>query len=176
MSPSVARSFDVIERKQSIGPTDQSLLSRLPEHLLTRLFGHATTVQLKTDEVLFLVGDTGDGCYRVDDGLIKVAMVSHAGKERILAFLGSGAIVWRRSSATMSAPAASSFARRSGRAISPPWPALRVKVSAASSTTGSGASWSTSWAVIIASRTKPNYRKRRGFSTAFFETRLTAAC
>ena len=93
MSPSVARGFDVIERKQSIGPTDQSLLSRLPEHLLTRLFGHATTVQLKTDEVLFLVGDTGDGCYRVDDGLIKVAMVSHAGKERILAFLGSGAIV-----------------------------------------------------------------------------------
>ena len=93
MSPSVARGFDVIERKQSIGPTDQSLLSRLPEHLLTRLFGHATTVQLKTDEVLFLVRDTGDGYYRVDDGLIKVAMVSHARKERILAFLGSGAIV-----------------------------------------------------------------------------------
>ena len=83
----------MIERKQSIGPTDQSLLSRLPEHLLTRLFGHATTVQLKTDEVLFLVGDTGDGCYRVNDGLLKVAMVSRAGKERILAFLGPGAIV-----------------------------------------------------------------------------------
>ena len=93
MSPSVARSFDVIERKQSTGPTDQSLLSRLPEHLLTQLFGRATTVRLKTDEVLFLAGDTSDGCYRVDDGLIKVAMVSHAGKERILAFLGPGTIV-----------------------------------------------------------------------------------
>jgi CRP/FNR family cyclic AMP-dependent transcriptional regulator len=93
MSPSVARSSDVIEWKQSIGRTDQSLLSRLPEHLLTRLFGRATTVQLKTGEVLFLDGDTGDGCYRVDDGLIKVAMVSRAGKERILAFLGPGAIV-----------------------------------------------------------------------------------
>src|SRR6516165_12016586 len=93
MSPSVARGFDVIERKQSIGPTDQSLLSRLPEHLLTRLFSRATTVQLKTDEVLFLVGDTGDGCYRVKDGLLKVTMVSHAGNERILAFLGPGAII-----------------------------------------------------------------------------------
>jgi len=89
MSPSVA----VIERKQSIGPTDQGLLSRLPEHLLTRLFGAATTVRLKTDEMLFLAGDTGDGCYRVEDGLLKVTMISRTGKERILAFLGPGAIV-----------------------------------------------------------------------------------
>jgi CRP-like cAMP-binding protein len=93
MSPSVAGSSDVIERKQSIGRADQSLLSRLPEHLLTRLFGGATTVRLKTDEVLFLAGDTGDGCYRVEDGLLKVTMISRAGKERILAFLGPGAIV-----------------------------------------------------------------------------------
>jgi CRP/FNR family transcriptional regulator, cyclic AMP receptor protein len=91
--PSVAGSSDMIERKQPIGRTDQSLLSRLPEHLLTQLFGRATTVRLNTDEVLFLVGDTGDGCYRVDDGLVKVVMVSHAGNERILAFLGPGAIV-----------------------------------------------------------------------------------
>jgi CRP-like cAMP-binding protein len=83
----------VIERKQSIGQTDQSLLSRLPEQLLNRLFGGATTVRLKTDEVLFLAGDTGDGCYRVDDGLLKVALISRTGKERILAFLGRGTIV-----------------------------------------------------------------------------------
>lgn len=89
MSPSVA----VIERKQSIGFADQGLLSRLPEHLLTRLFGAATTVRLKTDEVLFLAGDTGDGCYRVEDGLLKVTMLSRTRKERILAFLGPGAIV-----------------------------------------------------------------------------------
>jgi CRP-like cAMP-binding protein len=68
-------------------------LSRLPKHLLTRLFGGATTVRLKTDEVLFLAGETGDGCYRVEDGLLKVTMISRAGRERILAFLGPGAIV-----------------------------------------------------------------------------------
>jgi CRP/FNR family transcriptional regulator, cyclic AMP receptor protein len=74
-------------------PTDQSLLSRLPQRFLTQLFGRATTVRLKTDQVLFLVGDTGDGCYRLDDGLLKVTMVSRAGRERILALLGPGAIV-----------------------------------------------------------------------------------
>jgi CRP/FNR family transcriptional regulator, cyclic AMP receptor protein len=93
MSPSIVGSSDVIEAKRSIGPTNQGLLSRLPEHLLMQLFGRATTVRLKGGEVLFLVGDTGDGCYRVDDGLLKVVMVSRAGKERILAFLGRGAIV-----------------------------------------------------------------------------------
>jgi CRP-like cAMP-binding protein len=81
------RQFDVIERRQSIDFKDQSLLSGLPEHLLTRLFGGASTVRLKTDEVLFLAGDTGDGCYRVEDGLLKITMISRTGKERILAFL-----------------------------------------------------------------------------------------
>jgi CRP-like cAMP-binding protein len=70
-----------------------SLLSGLPQHLLTDLFRHATTVRLKADEVLFIAGDAGDGCYRVEDGLLKVTMVSRSGSERILAFLGSNAIV-----------------------------------------------------------------------------------
>jgi len=70
-----------------------SLLSGLPEHLSASLFSNAMPVRLKADEVLFLSGDAGDGCYRVEDGLLKVTMVSRAGTERILAFLGSGAIV-----------------------------------------------------------------------------------
>jgi CRP/FNR family cyclic AMP-dependent transcriptional regulator len=70
-----------------------SLLSGLPEHLSASLFSNTTPVRLKADEVLFLSGDVGDGCYRVEDGLLKVTMMSRAGTERILAFLGSGAIV-----------------------------------------------------------------------------------
>jgi CRP/FNR family transcriptional regulator, cyclic AMP receptor protein len=92
MSPSIGSS-EVIERKESMGPTNQGLLARLPEHFLTELFGRAITVRLKTGQALFLVGDTGDGCYRVNDGLLKVALVSHTGRERILALLGRGAIV-----------------------------------------------------------------------------------
>ena len=73
--------------------TNQSLLSALPEHLSANLFNTATAVQLSADEVLFLAGDAGDGCYRVEDGLLKVTMLSRGGNERILAFLGQGAIV-----------------------------------------------------------------------------------
>jgi CRP/FNR family transcriptional regulator, cyclic AMP receptor protein len=71
----------------------KSLLSGLPEHLSSKLFGKATPSRLAADEVLFLAGDAGDGCYRVEEGLLKVAMVSRAGNERILAFLGPGAVV-----------------------------------------------------------------------------------
>ncbi|MFZ1923947.1 MAG: Crp/Fnr family transcriptional regulator, partial [Xanthobacteraceae bacterium] len=61
--------------------------------LSANLFTSATAVKLGGDEVLFLAGDAGDGCYRVEDGLLKVTMVSRGGTERILAFLGAGAIV-----------------------------------------------------------------------------------
>jgi CRP-like cAMP-binding protein len=50
-------------------------------------------VQLPAGRVLFRAGDSGDGCYRVEDGLLKVTMVSGSGAERILAFLSQGAIV-----------------------------------------------------------------------------------
>ncbi|MGN6732029.1 MAG: Crp/Fnr family transcriptional regulator [Candidatus Binatia bacterium] len=79
--------------QQKLTSARQSLLSALPEHLFTTLFKHATTVQLRAESALFLTGDVGDGCYRVDDGLLKVTIVSSSGSERILAFLGPGAIV-----------------------------------------------------------------------------------
>ncbi len=75
------------------GHVNQSLLSELQEHLSADLFSNATPVRLAADEVLFLAGDAGNGCYRVEEGLLKVSMVSRSGAERILAFLGPGAIV-----------------------------------------------------------------------------------
>jgi CRP/FNR family transcriptional regulator, cyclic AMP receptor protein len=71
----------------------QGLLSGLPEPLSGELFEAAKAVRLNGDEVLFLAGDVGEGCYRVEDGLLKVTMVSRSGTERILAFLGPGHIV-----------------------------------------------------------------------------------
>lgn len=70
-----------------------SLLSGLPGRLATGLFADAKPIQLAADEVLFLASDLGDGCYRIDEGLLKVTMVSRSGSERILAFFGPGAIV-----------------------------------------------------------------------------------
>jgi CRP-like cAMP-binding protein len=69
------------------------LLWGLPEHLSRDLFKGATRVGLRVDQVLFHADDAGDGCYRVDDGLLKVTMLSPSGNERILCFLGPSAVV-----------------------------------------------------------------------------------
>jgi CRP/FNR family transcriptional regulator, cyclic AMP receptor protein len=70
-----------------------NLLAALPAQLAANLFAGATPIRLAADEVLFLAGDAGNGCYRIEQGLLKVTIVSPAGTERILAFLGAGAIV-----------------------------------------------------------------------------------
>jgi CRP/FNR family transcriptional regulator, cyclic AMP receptor protein len=72
-------------------PTD--LLSDLPEQLSSGLLANAKPVKLAANEVLFLAGDPGDGCFRLNEGLLKVSMVSPTGAERILAILGPGSIV-----------------------------------------------------------------------------------
>jgi CRP/FNR family transcriptional regulator, cyclic AMP receptor protein len=74
-------------------PEISHLLSGLPAGLSTELFANAKRVQLAAGEILFRAGASDDGCYRVEDGLLKVTMVSGSGAERILAFLGQGAIV-----------------------------------------------------------------------------------
>jgi CRP-like cAMP-binding protein len=74
-------------------PETSQLLSRLPTHLATDLFASAKPVKVAADQVLFLADDPGDSCYRIEDGLLKVTMVSRSGTERILSFLGPGGIV-----------------------------------------------------------------------------------
>ena len=74
-------------------PETSQLLLRLPTHLATDLFAGATLVKLAADHVLFLADDPGDSCYRVEDGLLKVMIVSRSGIERILSFISRGGIV-----------------------------------------------------------------------------------
>jgi CRP-like cAMP-binding protein len=74
-------------------PQSTDLLTDLPDRLSTALLTNAKPVKLAADELLFLAGDPGDGCYRLDEGLLKVSMVSPKGAERILAILGPGSIV-----------------------------------------------------------------------------------
>ncbi|MBI3436614.1 MAG: Crp/Fnr family transcriptional regulator [Proteobacteria bacterium] len=70
-----------------------NLLTGLPEHLSAQLFASARPVRLAAGETLFVSGDSGDGCYRVDQGLLKVSIMSPSGSERILAILGPGSLV-----------------------------------------------------------------------------------
>jgi CRP/FNR family transcriptional regulator, cyclic AMP receptor protein len=69
------------------------LLSKLPDRLFVELLARARPVKLAADQVLFLAGDPGDGCYRLNEGLLKVSIASAKGAERILAILGPGSIV-----------------------------------------------------------------------------------
>jgi CRP/FNR family transcriptional regulator, cyclic AMP receptor protein len=48
---------------------------------------------LAADQTLFMAGDEGDGCYRVEDGLLKASVAAPNGGERILAILGPGSVV-----------------------------------------------------------------------------------
>jgi CRP/FNR family transcriptional regulator, cyclic AMP receptor protein len=65
----------------------------LPNPLSAQLFLNAATRRLQAGEALFVAGDPGDGCYRLEQGLLKVVIASPQGDERILAMLGPGAIV-----------------------------------------------------------------------------------
>jgi CRP/FNR family transcriptional regulator, cyclic AMP receptor protein len=70
-----------------------NLLAALPPELSQGLFGKARVLTLDADQVLFLAGDAGDSCYRVEDGLLKASVVAPAGGERILAIFGPGSLV-----------------------------------------------------------------------------------
>jgi CRP/FNR family transcriptional regulator, cyclic AMP receptor protein len=77
---------------KSIAPPE-SLLAALPAELSCGLFSKALRQQLAADQTLFLKGDEGDGCYRVEEGLLKASVTEPGGGERILAVLGPGSIV-----------------------------------------------------------------------------------
>jgi CRP/FNR family transcriptional regulator, cyclic AMP receptor protein len=74
-------------------PHSTDLLSGLPPELVNGLFGKGRPAALAADQTLFVAGETGDGCYRLEEGLLKVSVVAPNGGERILAILGPGAVV-----------------------------------------------------------------------------------
>jgi CRP/FNR family cyclic AMP-dependent transcriptional regulator len=74
-------------------PRPESLLAALPADLSQSLFAKARPVSLAASETLFVAGEEGDGCYRVEEGLLKASVAAATGGERILAILGPGAVV-----------------------------------------------------------------------------------
>jgi CRP-like cAMP-binding protein len=69
------------------------LFSALPQRFSSLLFASAKPAHLVAGQVLFVADDPGDGCYRIEEGLLKVSIVSGSGAERVIAILGAGAIV-----------------------------------------------------------------------------------
>jgi CRP/FNR family cyclic AMP-dependent transcriptional regulator len=70
-----------------------SVLSELPDTLRSELFQAAVAHHLREGEALFRAGDVGDGCYRIEKGLVKIVVSSREGEEHIISLLGPGAIV-----------------------------------------------------------------------------------
>src|SRR5262245_24770767 len=70
-----------------------NVLSALPDRLSSRLFARATARHLRAGETLFSVGDDGNGCYRLDRGVLKINTVSEQGEILTLAVVGAGSIV-----------------------------------------------------------------------------------
>ena len=70
-----------------------TLLASLPNDLRQGLQALARPTRLDAGQLLFVAGDPGDGCYFVEDGLLKVTLLSPSGGERILAVLGPGALI-----------------------------------------------------------------------------------
>jgi CRP/FNR family cyclic AMP-dependent transcriptional regulator len=77
---------------KSAVPPD-SVLSGLRPELSQGLFAKARTLSVSAEQTVFVAGDAGDGCYRVDDGLLKVSVVASGGEERIFAILGPGSFI-----------------------------------------------------------------------------------
>jgi CRP/FNR family transcriptional regulator, cyclic AMP receptor protein len=66
----------------------------LPEPIAAELFAHAKPRRLKTGDMLFEVGESGNGFYLLDEGLLKVILTSSDDEEEvIIALLPPGAIV-----------------------------------------------------------------------------------
>jgi CRP/FNR family transcriptional regulator, cyclic AMP receptor protein len=63
------------------------------ECISNSLFEGATRLLFKANEAVFLAGAPADGCYRLEQGLLKVSVAYSGSEERILAFLSPGTIV-----------------------------------------------------------------------------------
>ena len=74
-------------------PRAESWLAALPTELSQSLFANARPLSIAASRTLFVSGDEGDGCYRVEEGLLKASVSVAAGGERILAIFGPGSVV-----------------------------------------------------------------------------------
>src|SRR5436190_20151534 len=74
-------------------PRPESLLAALPTELSQSLFAKARPLSLAAHRTLFVAGDEGDGCYRLEEGLVKASVAAATGGEGILAILGPGSVV-----------------------------------------------------------------------------------
>ena len=70
-----------------------NVLKDLAEPHYDKLFAGAPIRHIKAGQTLFSAGDDGDGCYRLEKGLLKITLHSPQGGERIFGIFGPSQIV-----------------------------------------------------------------------------------
>lgn len=83
----------LMESKRGQFRRSNQFITSLPDEISSGLFAKSARIKLAVDELLFNAGDDGNGCYRIESGLLKLSILSEEGGERILDVLGPGAIV-----------------------------------------------------------------------------------
>jgi CRP/FNR family cyclic AMP-dependent transcriptional regulator len=96
-------------------PLSSDVLGALPSEFANGLFSRARFIALKADQLLFMAGEEGNGCYRVDEGLLKASVSAPNGSERILAIFGPGAMLGELSMIDGAPRSASVFALRDSK-------------------------------------------------------------
>src|SRR6201987_3110510 len=89
LSPKTRSNMTGVPSKRSFS----GILPNLPIQFSESLLANAKPRSLAEREVLFEAGAVADGCYRLEQGLLKVSIASPQGDERILTILGPGSIV-----------------------------------------------------------------------------------
>lgn len=76
----------------SVPAANDSILLSLPRELSEPLFSRAAPVFVKAGRVLFSAGEEGDGCYLLQEGLMKVSVGLSARNRRVIAVLVPGSV------------------------------------------------------------------------------------
>jgi CRP/FNR family cyclic AMP-dependent transcriptional regulator len=80
-------------QQSALKPYFSDAWRNLPRQIACELLAHAASRSVHTGETLFEFGTPCDGCYRLDDGLLKVSLHSLRGEERILTIVPEGSMV-----------------------------------------------------------------------------------
>lgn len=78
---------------RSVGAGGHSSFKTLSSQCTNRLLASAMTINLPERKTLIEAGAVPDGCYWLEDGLIKGTIATHLGDERIIELLGPGAAI-----------------------------------------------------------------------------------
>src|SRR5215217_4680619 len=82
-----------LDTSQASTTDHAAILPTLPGALSSLLFASAAPHHVRADEALFRFGDAGDGCYRLEKGLLKILVTSPDGEELIISFIKPGEMV-----------------------------------------------------------------------------------